>query len=101
VLYWNKGAERLFGWSADEVMEGALAMCFFRRSAMWKTPSIQPEAGRMDGEMPKRHKDGRLLIVEAVRPCTDDEGNPLPFLPSTPTLQSGKRGQQNPSSRFP
>jgi diguanylate cyclase (GGDEF)-like protein/PAS domain S-box-containing protein len=82
VLYWNKGAERLFGWSADEVMGRRVGDVFFQtigdvENAFNSTTKL----GEWTGEMPKRHKDGRLLIVESRTTLVrDDEGNPTSIL---------------------
>jgi diguanylate cyclase (GGDEF)-like protein/PAS domain S-box-containing protein len=65
VLYWNKGAERLYGWTAAE----ALGQC--KETLLCDDPAICREAtdtvfrvGDWSGEMVHRRKDGGALSVE-------------------------------------
>jgi diguanylate cyclase (GGDEF)-like protein/PAS domain S-box-containing protein len=64
ILYWNQGAERLFGWSAAEVM-GKRVGDIFQTSAkeVRQAFSSVMQNGEWTGELSKRHKDGRTLIV--------------------------------------
>ncbi|MGA2048420.1 MAG: EAL domain-containing protein [Terracidiphilus sp.] len=82
VLYWNKGAERLFGWAADEVMGRRVADVFYQTFTDVKNAfSATLKQGEWKGEMPKRHKGGKLLIVESRTTLVrDDEGNPTSIL---------------------
>lgn len=82
VIYWNKGAERTFGWTAEEAV-GRLG-----RELMVTDEGGYDEAfaglardGEWQGELNKRHRDGRELIVEAR--CTrilDADGRPKSVL---------------------
>jgi len=66
VLYWNKGAERLFGWSSDEVMGLPVGDIFHQDIAgVEHAYSSVIKLGEWTGELSKRHRDGRLLIVES------------------------------------
>ena len=66
ILYWNKGAERLFGWSAKEVKGRQLADIFHQsRAAVSAALSSVSELGEWSGELSKCHKDGRDLVVES------------------------------------
>ena len=66
ILYWNQGAERLFGWSAAEVM-GLHVGDVFHSSALEVKGAFSTvvQDGEWNGELPKKHKDGRDLIVES------------------------------------
>jgi diguanylate cyclase (GGDEF)-like protein/PAS domain S-box-containing protein len=66
ILFWNKGAERLFGWSAAEAVGKAAEELFADnlpeiRDAMLRVTSL----GEWKGELTKRHKDGRPIVVES------------------------------------
>lgn len=82
ITFWNKGAERIFGWTAEEAIGQSKITLLFADSAV----AIQPlhavlEEGDWRGELRKRRKDGGTLIVEAhwtlVR---DDDGKPQSIL---------------------
>lgn len=94
IVYWNKGAERLYGWRADEVL-GMNADAF-----LWKEVSERMEEAKStvikrnewQGEIDKVTKDGRNLIVEShwslVR---DDQRQPRAKLVVDIDITSRKR----------
>jgi two-component system cell cycle sensor histidine kinase/response regulator CckA len=67
VIYWNKGAERLTGWLADEMIgreadallydEGHDKLAGARREVL--------ETGEWSGELLQRTKEGKELVVES------------------------------------
>ncbi len=82
VLYWNKSAERLYGWSADEAMGQSVASLLYDDDAMVARAQQQLMAsGEWSGEMSRQRKQGSAVLVEArwtlVR---DDHGEPLSIL---------------------
>ncbi|HEX2048003.1 MAG TPA: SpoIIE family protein phosphatase [Acidimicrobiales bacterium] len=78
VLYWNRAAELLYGWSADEVVGRNIVDVLLPPEAVADLDAVlaQVRAGdEWSGEIPTRHKDGRSLTVAAlVRPVFDDQG---------------------------
>ena len=66
ILYWNQGAERLFGWSSAEVM-GRHVEDIFQTSAPELRHAFSSVArqGEWVGELSKKHKNGSDLIVES------------------------------------
>jgi diguanylate cyclase (GGDEF)-like protein/PAS domain S-box-containing protein len=66
ILYWNQGADRLFGWTAAEVM-GLRVGDVFQASALdvRRAFSSVVQQGEWVGELAKKHKDGSDLIVES------------------------------------
>jgi diguanylate cyclase (GGDEF)-like protein/PAS domain S-box-containing protein len=82
VLYWNKGAERLFGWTPAEVMGRRVGDIFHQtRADVTRAFDSIVQQGEWKGELSKRHKDGRTFIVESR--CTllrDEDGNPKSIL---------------------
>jgi diguanylate cyclase (GGDEF)-like protein/PAS domain S-box-containing protein len=66
ILYWNKGAERMFGWTAEDVMgrqTKEIFSCTFPDVEKFRASVL--EHGEWTGELQKCHKSGRLLTVES------------------------------------
>src|ERR1051325_2783304 len=80
ISYWNKSAERLYGWRADEVMGRKTTDFLFKR-----IPPIYEDAkagllehGAWRGEFNQITRDGKELIVESRWTLVfDDQGNPI------------------------
>lgn len=83
IIYWNRGAERLYGWKAEEVLGKNADEMLYREK-----PAILNEAqqavignGEWVGELPQVTKDGREVIVQARWTLVqDDEGKPKSIL---------------------
>jgi PAS domain S-box-containing protein len=78
ITYWNKSAERLYGWSAAEVMGRSVGKLLYRDpKAFAKAHKHTLRTGEWVGEMNQVDKYGRDLIIEGrwtlVR---DDKGKP-------------------------
>ncbi len=75
IVYWNKGAERLYGWTADEAIGmHADALLYKDDSAkMDEAKRAVIERGEWQGEIEKVTKDGRSLIVESRWSLVRDE----------------------------
>ncbi|MEO7932316.1 MAG: PAS domain S-box protein [Chthoniobacterales bacterium] len=75
IVYWNKGAERLYGWSAEEALGKRAGELF----ASDNSPSHETsqrrmlETGEWTGELQQRTKNGREIIVESRRTLMRDE----------------------------
>ncbi len=82
ILYWNKGAERLFGWTSEEVMELQVEEVFpYIFPEVKNVRAFVREHGEWTGELEKRHKNGRTLVVESR--CTlvnGEDGKPRSIL---------------------
>jgi PAS domain S-box-containing protein len=83
ILFWNKGAERLYGWQAPE----ALAMSANKLLDQDTSPQIEEiqktviESGKWHGELNQVTKDGKELIVESRWTLMHDEqGQPKSHL---------------------
>ncbi|MGI8401936.1 MAG: PAS domain S-box protein [Gemmatimonadaceae bacterium] len=93
ILYWNKGAEKLYGWTAAEVMGGISI------EARFKDPSCFDDAtrellvkGEWEGEMIKRTKDGRDITVEERWTLVRDaQGQPKSILTINTDVTDGRR----------
>jgi PAS domain S-box-containing protein len=80
IVYWNKGAERLYGWSAEEAAEKQSLELLYDEEHSSQGREAQEQAiekGEWRGELHQRTKGGNRLIVGArwtlIR---DDKGEP-------------------------
>jgi PAS domain S-box-containing protein len=65
VLYWSKGAERTYGWSAEEVVGRPMSEIFPDNEALAaRAMPVAIETGEWKGETTRRARDGRMLEVE-------------------------------------
>lgn len=83
ITYWNPGAERLYGWTAEEVLGKRAVELFYKE----ETPEIQEvrrvlmEKGEWMGELRQLNKQGRLVTVMARRNLLRDaQGRPVSIL---------------------
>src|ERR671932_112918 len=83
ILFWNKGAERLYGWQAAE----ALAMSANKLLNQDTSPQLEEiqktviESGKWHGELNQVTKDGKELIVESRWTLMrDEQGQPKSIL---------------------
>ncbi len=82
IIFWNKGAERTYGWTAAEVLSRtSVELLHMDSERFLKAQSKLLAKGEWQGEMIKRTKDGRVLTVAArwtlVR---DPQGRPKAVL---------------------
>jgi PAS domain S-box-containing protein len=83
IVFWNNGAETLYGWRADEALDRVCHVLLNTESAR---PLDEIEAGlfrdgHWEGELVHRRHDGSQLIVSSRwAPQWDDYGNPLACL---------------------
>ncbi|MET0857737.1 MAG: PAS domain S-box protein, partial [Telluria sp.] len=82
ITYWNKGAQRLYGWTADEAIgktkEELIVVDLDQFNSAYQSTLQQ---GEWTGELLKRHKDGRPFPVEShFTLMRDDDGHPQSIL---------------------
>ncbi|WP_394788149.1 EAL domain-containing protein [Rhodoferax sp.] len=67
VLYWNKSAERLYGWKAIEVLGRSVIADVYNGSpeAFAAASQAVMEHGEWHGEITQKRKDGSSMVVEA------------------------------------
>jgi diguanylate cyclase (GGDEF)-like protein/PAS domain S-box-containing protein len=74
IRYWNKGAERLYGWGPDEVIGHSAEMLLYADAAAFHDNTRKVlEQGEWSGEIVQQRKDGSTLIVEAHWTLLRDE----------------------------
>ncbi|MDB5776048.1 MAG: diguanylate cyclase [Herbaspirillum sp.] len=65
IVYWNKGAERLYGWSAEEALGQEITYLLTGdHGASESATNAAAGNGEWRGEIVQRHKNGSLFTVE-------------------------------------
>lgn len=66
IIYWNKSAERFYGWSASEAIGRNARELLFRYAppGYAEAQKVLQETGQWRGEMHQVTKDGREIIVD-------------------------------------
>lgn len=83
ITYWNKGAERVYGWTAHEALGRRAAELLYkvdspRRQEIWKTVL---EKGEWEGELRQVTRASKEIIVASRRTLLRDvEGKPAAIL---------------------
>lgn len=79
IIYWNRGAERLYGWTAEEVRGRTLKELLHREvpREYEKARANLDAHGKWHGELHQLTKDGRELIVECRWTAIYDANNRL------------------------
>ncbi|MDB5841602.1 MAG: hypothetical protein JWQ23_3554 [Herminiimonas sp.] len=76
VHFWNKGAERLYGWTPDEAIGESIEKLLYEDpSALRDAIRSVMEHGEWSGEITERRKDGTALTVEAHWTLVLDENS--------------------------
>jgi diguanylate cyclase (GGDEF)-like protein/PAS domain S-box-containing protein len=74
VRFWNKGAVRLYGWTAEEVAGRSIEQLLYDDPADYHEATRRViERGDWSGEIEERRKDGTALTVEAHWTLVQDE----------------------------
>jgi PAS domain S-box-containing protein len=83
ILFWNKGAERLYGWQAEEVLGKTIKEIFGQQSLaqFQEVQDILTDRGEWYGELRQLTKTDRDVIVESRWTLVHDEkGKPKSIL---------------------
>ena len=68
IVYWNKSAERLTGWSKDEILGDRMHKCLYdpdEEDKLRRCHETMMEEGEWTGELHMRTKGGEELVVES------------------------------------
>ncbi len=83
IIFWNQGAERLYGWTAQEVV-GKNASSLLYRELLPQVAAIPPAvftAGEWQGELHKINKDdARVIVATRLTLVRDEAGQPHSIL---------------------
>ena len=65
VVLWNRGAERTYGWSAQEAIGRPITeLIYDERAQLERAHAALLAGGEWSGELEQRTRDGRRLVVE-------------------------------------
>ncbi|HEY9872532.1 MAG TPA: PAS domain S-box protein, partial [Candidatus Obscuribacterales bacterium] len=75
IVYWNKGAELLYGWTADEAMGKNADQLLYQddSSQILEVYKILAETGEWQGELQQVTKSGKPLIVQSRWTLVQDD----------------------------
>jgi two-component system, chemotaxis family, CheB/CheR fusion protein len=76
IVYWSPAAARLYGWTLEEAM-GRAAHDLLGTKALPPNIEAEVEAGFWEGDLERRARDGRGIVVEAQETLIAVEGRSL------------------------
>jgi PAS domain S-box-containing protein len=84
ITYWNKGAEYLYGWTAEEAIGQRCTQLLYKKEGLPQFTKAREntfEKGEWSGELQQRTKDGKDIIVQGRWTLVRDEnGTPKSVL---------------------
>jgi PAS domain S-box-containing protein len=97
ITYWNRGAEELYGWPAEDAI-GKLSHQLLRTDFPIPIGEIRAEllrAGRWEGELQKTKADGSGVVVASRWSLRkDNQGRPVAILETNNDITERKRREQ-------
>lgn len=96
ILYWNKSAERFYGWSADEARDRSIRDLIYRDSGPFDAATARVLAhGEWTGEIEQWRRDGTLITVDGRWTLLRDEnGQPKSVLAINTDITERKKLEQ-------
>jgi len=93
VRFWNKSAERLYGWTAEEVLGQLVDKILFKEPAQfYEATSAALAHGEWVGELEQVTKSGTTVVVEGHWTLVkDDDGRPKSILAINTDITERKR----------
>ncbi|HEU4809198.1 MAG TPA: PAS domain S-box protein [Sphingomicrobium sp.] len=96
ILTWNKGAERLKGWKASEIIGKPYNILHTPESRATNAPGrelkIAAETGRFEEEAPRMRKDGTIFAAHvSLFPLRDERGDVTGFVKVTRDISDGSK----------
>ena len=81
VSYWNRGAERLYGWTSQEAVGRSVVELIYRDTAARERAHQQlAQAGEWNGELVQWTKAGKRVIIDASWTLINEPGSPKAVL---------------------
>jgi len=97
VTYWNRGAEELYGWAAEQA-KGQLARELLKTVSSEPRDRIMAEllsSGRWEGELGRTRKDGTRVVVSSRWSLQRDaRGTPVAALETDNDITERKRAEE-------
>ena len=97
ILYWNRAAQLLYGWSPDEVVGRKILDVLVPLDDTEEVEDVferLPVGGQWSGDFLTRHKEGHVLRVNVVdRPVLDDDGRVIAVVGESEDITEDRRLQ--------
>jgi len=97
ITYWNRGAEELYGWTAEQA-KGKLARELLKTVSSVPRDRIMAEllsSGRWEGELGRTRKDGTQVVVSSRWSLQRDaRGTPVAALETDNDITERKRAEE-------
>ena len=97
IKYWNRGAEELYGWPAEQAV-GRVGHVLLKTIFPVSLEQIQEEvigAGRWEGELVQTRKDGSQVVVSSRLSLQSDERNePVAIIVINNDITKRKRAEE-------
>ena len=97
ITYWNRGAEALYGWTAEQA-EGRIARELLKTVSSVPRDRIMAEllsSGRWEGELGRTKKDGTQVVVASRWSLQRDaRGTPVAALETDNNITERKRAEE-------
>lgn len=98
VSYWNRGAERLYGWKKEEIL-GKTIQEILRTEFSEPLCDIKAQVlrdGNWQGELKHSRQDGtQITVVSRWSVWSDQQGKPLGFLELSTDITARKRAEES------
>lgn len=96
ILFWNKSAERLYGWTAQEALNRSIADLLYDDKLPFLLATERAvQLDEWTGEIEQRRKDGSIAIVEGRWTLVRDEaGSPKSILAINTDIGARKKAEQ-------
>ena len=68
LLFWNRGAERIYGWKSEEVLGKNICDLFYRenRGPYYAAKQMLLAQGEMEGELRHLTRDGKKIVPRSA-----------------------------------
>jgi PAS domain S-box-containing protein len=93
ITYWNKGAERLYGWTKEEALGKSTHELVYTEFPIDVSYILGRD--RWEGELQHRRRDGsRLTVASRWTTLRDRNGNPVGWLEINTDITARKRAEE-------
>jgi two-component system, cell cycle sensor histidine kinase and response regulator CckA len=95
ILFWNQGAEKIYGWQTEEALTQNASELLYKETPSSPIEQIVLERGMWQGELQQVTKDGRDIIVDSRWTLVCNEaGQPKSFLVVNTDITEKKQLEQ-------